>query len=82
MIFTKSPLMFVIFAALFFIAGVLVDKFFMKKSVVKPEKFEDNIGGLPSTVTEFANGPKVLPLVPQNIGVSDYDKWCKIGKQC
>jgi hypothetical protein len=82
MIFTKSPLMFVLFAVLFFAAGILVDKFFFKKSAVKPEKFEDGVYGLPSTVTEFANGPKVLPLVPQNVGVTDYDKWCKIAKQC
>ncbi|AGE56342.1 hypothetical protein PBCVNEJV1_558L [Paramecium bursaria Chlorella virus NE-JV-1] len=67
-----NPVVFVLILVALFAAGMIFGKMFGKK-----EKFADSYHGLPSTVKEFADGPKVLPPVPQNKGVSDHDEWCK-----
>ena len=72
---TKNPLWFVFFAIVFFAAGVVFDKLLTKK---KTEKFFDGYTGIPSTVKEFADSPKVLPPVKQNPGVTDHDGWCAL----
>ncbi|AGE57713.1 hypothetical protein ATCVNTS1_604L [Acanthocystis turfacea Chlorella virus NTS-1] len=70
----SSPLMYVAILAAVFLLGLSIAKFFTKKG--KKERFDDSYYGLPSTVKEFADSPKVLPPVPENKGVSTHDEWC------
>ena len=69
-----SPVVFALVLIAIFAIGMLFGKMFSKK---KAEKFNNAYTGLPSTVKEFADGPKQLPPVPQNKGVTDHDLWCK-----
>jgi hypothetical protein len=59
-----------------FLSGLFFGKMFAKKRHYKKEKFDDSYYGLPSTVKEFADSPKVLPPVPENVGVTTHDEWC------
>ena len=68
----SSPLMFLVVLVVIFVVGLLFGKLFKKKT----EKFDSTIHGLPSTVKEFADSPKVLPPVPVNTGVTYHDQWC------
>ncbi|AGE59466.1 hypothetical protein ATCVOR07043_563L [Acanthocystis turfacea Chlorella virus OR0704.3] len=70
----SSPLLYVAILVAVFLLGLSIAKFFTKKG--KKEKFNDSYYGLPSTVTEFADSPKVLPPVPENKGVTTHDEWC------
>lgn len=70
-----NPVVFVIVLVAIFVIGMLVGKMFAGGK--KTEKFNDAYYGIPSTVKEFADSPKVLPPVPQNKGVTDHDEWTK-----
>jgi hypothetical protein len=72
----SSPLAIVLLLAALFAIGFSVGKMFTKKKQMKKEKFDDAYYGLPSTVKEFDNSPKVLPPVPENRGVTTHDEWC------
>jgi len=72
----SSPVVFVLIIVAFFAMGMLAGKMFGKK-VVKAEKFDPDYMGEFSTPSEMANGPKVLPPVPENKGVVSSEKWCK-----
>ena len=72
----SSPVVFVLIIVAFFAMGMLAGKMFGKK-VVKAEKFDSNYTGEFSTPSEMASGPKVLPPVPENIGVVSSETWCK-----
>ena len=72
-----NPLVYVAFLVAIFLFGLFFGKMFHKKAHgKKKEKFDDAYYGLPSTVKEFADSPKVLPPVPENRGVSTHDMWC------
>jgi len=59
----------------FFAAGMLAGKMFSGK---KKEKFEDDsYMGEFNTPRAMADGPKVLPKVPENVGVVSGETWCK-----
>lgn len=68
----SNPIVFVLVLVVIFFVGMMVGKLFKPKT----EKFRDSYHGIPSTVQEFANSPKVLPPVPQNKGVTTHDSWC------
>ena len=70
----SSPVVFVLVIVAFFAMGMLAGKMFGKK---KAEKFDPNYVGEFSTPSEMASGPKVLPPVPENIGVVSSETWCK-----
>jgi len=71
------PLVFVALLVVIFLAGFFFGKIFKtSSSPPKKEKFDDAYYGLPSTVKEFADSPKVLPPVPQNKGVTTHDEYC------
>lgn len=70
----RSPVVFVLVIVAFFAVGMLAGKMFGKK---KTEKFDSDYVGEFSTPSEMANGPKVLPPVPENRGVVSSDTWCK-----
>jgi hypothetical protein len=70
----SSPVVFVLVIVAFFAMGMLAGKMFGKK---KAEKFEADIMGEFNTPANMASGPKVLPKVPENIGVVSGDTWCK-----
>ena len=73
----SSPLVFVAVLIAIFLFGLFFGKMFTKKATpMKKEKFDDAYYGLPSTVKEFADSPKVLPPVPENVGVTTHDEWC------
>ena len=74
----SSPVVFVLIIVAFFAMGMLAGKMFGKK-VVKAEKFgpEPEYTGEFNTPVNMTNGPKVLPKVPENIGVVSGDTWCK-----
>ena len=73
----SSPIVYVAILVAIFLLGLFLAKMFTKKSVMpKKEKFDDSYYGLPSTVKEFADSPKVLPPVPENVGVTTHDEWC------
>ena len=73
----SSPLLYVAILVAVFLLGLSIAKFFTKKGKNgKKEKFDDSYYGLPSTVKEFADSPKVLPPVPENKGVTTHDMWC------
>lgn len=73
----SSPVVFVLIIVAFFAMGMLAGKMFGKK-VVKAEKFDsDMIVGEFNTPKNMADGPKVLPKVPENIGVVSSETWCK-----
>ena len=73
----SSPLVFVAVLIAIFLFGMFFGNMFTKKpSPSKKEKFDDSYYGLPSTVKEFADSPKVLPPVPENVGVTTHDEWC------
>ncbi|AGE55704.1 hypothetical protein ATCVMN08101_620L [Acanthocystis turfacea Chlorella virus MN0810.1] len=72
----SSPLAIVLLLAALFVVGFVAAKLFKKKKGPK-EKFDDSYYGLPSTVKEFADSPKVLPPVPENRGVTTHDEWCQ-----
>lgn len=71
----SSPLGIALLLVALFVIGFVAAKLFKKKGT-KKEKFDDSYYGLPSTVKEFANSPKVLPPVPENRGVTTHDEWC------
>jgi len=70
----SSPVVFVLVIVAFFAMGMLAGKMFGKK---KAEKFEADIMGEFNTPANMASGPKVLPKVPENIGVISGATWCK-----
>jgi len=72
----SSPVVFVLVIVAFFAMGMLAGKMFGKK---KAEKFgpEPEYTGVNSTVVAMQNGPRVLPKVPENIGVISSETWCK-----
>jgi hypothetical protein len=70
----SSPVVFVLVIVAFFAMGMLAGKMFGKK---KAEKFEADIMGEFNTPANMASGPKVLPKVPENIGVVSSETWCK-----
>jgi hypothetical protein len=70
----SSPVVFVLVIVAFFAMGMLAGKMFGKK---KAEKFEADIMGEFNTPANMASGPKVLPKVPENIGVISSETWCK-----
>ena len=70
----SSPVVFVLVIIAFFVTGMLFGKMFGKK---KAEKFDPNYVGEFGTPAEMAGGPKVLPKVPENIGVVSSETWCK-----
>jgi hypothetical protein len=70
----SSPVVFVLVIVAFFAMGMLAGKMFGKK---KAEKFEADIMGEFNTPANMASGPKVLPKVPENIGVVSGETWCK-----
>ncbi len=70
----SNPIVFVIVLAVIFALGMLFGKMFKRKP--KAEKFNDAYHGIPSTVQELANSPKVLPPVPENKGVLTHDDFC------
>lgn len=86
----NSPVIFVLIIVAFFAMGMLVGKMFGKK-VGKAEKFDTSgefgtpfgkaekfdTSGEFGTPSGMANGPKVLPPVPENIGVVSSETWCK-----
>jgi hypothetical protein len=69
----SSPVVFVLVIVAFFAMGMLAGKMFGKK---KAEKFDPNYIGEFGTPAEMASGPKVLPPVPENVGVTTHDQWC------
>ncbi|AGE50215.1 hypothetical protein ATCVCanal1_508L [Acanthocystis turfacea Chlorella virus Canal-1] len=72
-----NPLVYVAILIAIFLFGLFFGKMFTKKAAApKKEKFDDAYYGLPSTVKEFADSPKVLPPVPENKGVTTHDEWC------
>jgi len=72
----SNPLVFVAVLVAIFLVGIFFGKMFDGK-VFKGEKFDDAAyRGIPSTVKEFADSPKVLPPVPENVGVTTHDEWC------
>ena len=74
----SSPFVFVAVLIAIFLFGMFFASMFNKKATPsKKEKFDDSYYGLPSTVKEFADSPKVLPPVPENKGVVSGDVWCK-----
>lgn len=74
----SSPVVFVLIIVAFFAMGMLAGKMFGKK-VVKTEKFgpQPEYTGEYNTPANMNNGPKVLPPVPENIGVVSSETWCK-----
>jgi len=70
----SNPVVFVLVIVAFFAMGMLAGKMFGKK---KAEKFEADIMGEFNTPANMASGPKVLPKVPENIGVVSSETWCK-----
>lgn len=72
----SSPVVFVLIIIAFFAMGMLAGKMFGKK---KAEKFYPDIvdEGEFNTPSNMANGPRVLPKVPENIGVISGETWCK-----
>lgn len=70
----SSPVIFVLVIVAFFAMGMLAGKMFGKK---KAEKFDADIMGEFNTPANMASGPKVLPKVPENIGVVSSETWCK-----
>jgi hypothetical protein len=71
----SSPIVFVLVLVAIFSAGMLFGKIFGKKT--KAEKFGEAYHGIPSTIKEFDNSPKVLPQVPENKGVTTHDDYCQ-----
>ena len=69
-----SPVVFVLVIVAFFAMGMLAGKMFGKK---KAEKFDPNYVGEFNTPKNMADGPKVLPPVPENKGVVSSETWCK-----
>lgn len=70
----SSPVVFMLIVIAFFATGMLFGKMFGKK---KAEKFDSGYHGEFDTPQRMEAGPKVLPPVPQNIGVVSGDVWCK-----
>lgn len=71
----SNPIVFVLVIVAFFVTGMLFGKMFGKKKV---EKFgSDYVSGEFNTPVNMANGPKVLPKVPENKGVVSGETWCK-----
>lgn len=75
----SNPVIFVLVIIAFFAAGMLFGKMFGKKKKThkKLEKFDPNYTGEFSTPSGMAQGPKVLPPVPENLGVVSGDTYCK-----
>lgn len=71
-----SPVVFVLVIVAFFAMGMLAGKMFGKKDAKKAEKFDPAYVGEFNTPSNMANGPKILPPVPENIGVVSSDTWC------
>ena len=70
----SSPVVFVLIIIAFFAMGMLAGKMFGKK---RAEKFDPDIvdEGEFNTPANMARGPKVLPRVPENVGVEGHDVW-------
>lgn len=74
----KSPVVFLLVIIAFFALGMLTGKMLGKKKVEKFDDFDDSFYGELNTPDGMAGGPKVLPPVPENIGVVSGETMCKI----
>ena len=70
----SNPIVVILVIIAFFAAGMLAGKMFAGK---KKEKFDDAYFGEFNTPMNMADGPKVLPKVPENVGVVSGEVWCK-----
>jgi len=75
----SNPVVFVLILIAFFATGMLVGKMFGKKKKTNKmtEKFDSDYEGEFDTPQRMASGPKVLPKVPENKGVTSGENWCK-----
>lgn len=74
----KSPVVFLLVIVAFFAIGMLAGKILGKKKVEKFDDFDDSFHGELNTPNGMAGGPKVLPPVPENIGVVSGETMCKL----
>lgn len=75
----KSPVVFLLVIVAFFALGMLAGKMLGKKKVEKFDNDSDEFDyGELNTPDGMAGGPKVLPPVPQNVGVVSGETMCKL----